>query len=421
MDLKTNEELANMSVDELAGYYNTLNEEKQSAIQEAINSKSSKEEVAKLHNEYKKDVNEQMDKLNSILIEQGLKIKKMSEKKSTDVVVYGSSLKKGLTDNIENLKGLKQTMAGAKNHEFKIEIPTNHKAAGDMAYSASPASAPLGQIPVPFREPGVYDERRSTLGFLPYVETTAVSSNTITWVKKQNRENGASGVAEAESKPQSDFELVVEEATVFKYANYIKVSTEMLDDINFLQGEINRELIGNVLEDVDKDCFTGSGSYIRGLKNKGIAYSAGSYAGDVTNPNLIDVLVTAMAQMAKNYYKASRIFVNPEDVASLKLVKDTTGQYVARALNQGEAMSIDGVPITESYHVPAGEFFVCDMSQIRMYVRSDMGLEFGMSGDDMIKNLRTILTEWRGVLRIVDNKAIIKGDIASAEKELGTA
>ena len=76
MDLKNDKELAELSIDELAGYYNTLNEAKNSEIEEAIKAKSSKEEVAKLFNSYKKDTEEQVEKMNAILIEQGLKLKR---------------------------------------------------------------------------------------------------------------------------------------------------------------------------------------------------------------------------------------------------------------------------------------------------------------------------------------------------------
>lgn len=334
MDIKNNEELANKSVEELAGYYNTLNEAKAHEMEEALKAKSSKEEVAKLYNDYKNEIDNQMEKLNSVLVEQGLKIKKMNEVNKETEMVIASSLKGGLSKNIEKLKGLKSSLAGARDHEFTMEVsnPQISSKAGTMSYSAGTAT--LGEIPLPFRESGVYDERRSTLGFLPFVETIATSSNVISWVKKTSRENWAQSVAEASEKPLSDFALTVEEVNVIKYANFIKVSTEMLDDISFMEGEINRELIGNVLEAVDKDCFTGTGAgKINGiLTAAGTQYNAGSYAGSVNAANLVDVIVTAAAQMSANYYKASRIFLHPKDVAGLKLVKATDNQYINRIM-----------------------------------------------------------------------------------------
>ena len=83
-----------------------------------------------------------------------------------------------------------------------------------------------------------------------------------------------------------------------------------------------------------------------------------------------------------------------------------------------EGLSLDGVPISESYHVTAGDFAVCDMSQIRMYVKEEIGLEFGLDGNDFTNNMRTILSEWRGILRVVDSSAIITGNIATAIGDL---
>ncbi len=423
---KTNDELANMSVEELAGYYNTINEAKNAEIDEAIKSKSSKEEVAKLYNDYKSDVNDQMEKLNSVLVEQGLKIKKLSAKENlseTTIATSRKSTRKALSENIDKLKGLMSSKSEAKNNEFTTTInnPQVFKAASDMSYDIGSAPIGNGGIPQPFREAGVYDERRSTLGFLPYVETIGTESNVISWVQKVNRNNEADVVDETKDKPKSDFALEVTNAFILKYANYIKVSTEMLDDISFLEGEINRELIGNTLEKVDKDCFTGSGSgSIAGILVGAnyTAYSAGSYASTVLQANLVDVLITAMAQMSANYYKASRIFLNPQDVATLKLTKDNEANYINRLLVTADGLSLDGVPISESYHVAQGKFAVADMSQIRMYVKEDMSLEFGMDGNDFTQNMRTILAEWRGILRVVDAKAVVTGSIATAEAAL---
>ena len=432
MDIKTNDELANLTVEELAGYYNTINEVKNSEIEEAIKLKSSKEEVAKLYNEYKNDVDSQMEKLNEVLVEQGLKIKKLSDNEEAGVggaTIYTTrkSTKNSLIDNVEKLKGLKGSLKEAKENEFNTTVINPQFAAkaagGDMSYSGGTAT--LGSIPQSFREAGVYDERRSTLGFLPFVETIGTDSNVISWVTKVNRNNGAEEIEETKTKPQSDFELQVSQAFVLKYANFIKVSTEMLDDISFMEGEINRELIGNTLEKVDKDCFTGTGNgVINGILANYTAYATGAnnpYSATVSSPNLVDVLITAMAQMAALYYKASRIFLNPQDVAALKLVKDKDHNYIGRLSQTADSLSLDGVPISESYHVTQGDFAICDMSQIRMYVKEDMALEFGMDGNDFTNNMRTILAEWRGILRIVDNKAVIYGTIETALNDLAVA
>jgi len=421
MDLKSNDEISKLSVEELAGYYNTINEAKNAEIDEAISSKSSKEEVAKLYNSYKKETEEQVSKLNSILAEQGLKIKRLSEIKEneTDILNVGGT-RKGLNKNSEKLKGLSGSMSEAKDNEFsyKIGTPIFGKT---MTYDNN--AAQLGELPQSYREPGVYDERRSILGFLPFVEQTPISSNVVSYVRKEGRKNEAAATPEGEDKPESRFTLVVESKFVVKYANFIKVSTEMLDDISFLEGEINRDLVGNILERVDRDCFEGGGApQLDGILGAGNAFAAQTFAGTVNAPNLIDVLEVAMTNMEADYfYKASHIFLNPKDLATLKLTKDLDNNYQNRLLVTADQMSLNGVTISTSNHIAAGNFAMCDMSQIRMYVKEDMSLEFGMSGDDFTKNLRTILTEWRGVLRIVDNNAIVRGGIEDAIKELAVA
>ena len=414
MDLKTNEELANMTVEELAGYYNTINEVKSAEIDNAIKSKSSKEEVAKLYNDYKKDTETQLEKLNSVLIEQGLKIKKLTDVSTNDMIVSNRSLRDVLAKKINNLKGLSGSLSEAKDNDFAIKMntPIVTKEPSNMTRQNTVVSGnENGGLPLVAREPGVYDERRSTLGFLPFVDQSPISSNVITWVKKIGRANAAGAIEEEGSpKPQSDFKLVVEQAFVKKYANYIKVSTEMLSDISFLQSEINRELVGNLLEIVDKDCFTGKGDAgIKGMEENCVEFDAQGFT--TTEPNILDVLVVAMNCLeSKYYYKASRIFMHPNDVMKLKLTKDKNANYIERLIITADGMSLDGVAITSTTHIEPGKYFVADMSQIRMYVKEDMQLEFGMSGNDFTENLRTILTEWRGVLRYISKEAIVCGD-----------
>lgn len=415
---KNNDELSEMSVHELAGYYNTLNEVKSAEIDMAIDSKSSKKEVAELYATYKSESEAQAKKLNEALVEQGLEIKKLKESElKNHTVIATSVVKNGLSKNIDNLKGLKGSLKEAKESEFSLSVK-----APMMTYQDG--SAPLGQLPQSYREPGVYDQRRSTLGFLPYVAQTFISSNVVSWVEKEERENEANFTPEGEVKPASKFTLVVNEAFVVKYANYIKVSTEMLDDISFLEGEIDRELIGNVLEKVDKDCFTGAGNGIQGLTSIGAQFGAGTFSQSVAAPNLIDVLVVAAAQIGANYYRADRIFLNPLDVAELRVTKDTDNNYLNRLMITAGTLVLDGIPIVETYHVAAGSFVIADMTQLRMYVKEDMQLEFGLDGNDFTQNMRTILTEWRGILRCPKNaqdKAIIHGIIEESIKELAQA
>ena len=137
---KNNDELSEMSVHELAGYYNTLNEVKSAEIDMAIDSKSSKKEVAELYATYKSESEAQAKKLNEALVEQGLEIKKLKESElKNHTVIATSVVKNGLSKNIDNLKGLKGSLKEAKESEFSLSVK-----APMMTYQDG--SAPLGQL-----------------------------------------------------------------------------------------------------------------------------------------------------------------------------------------------------------------------------------------------------------------------------------
>ena len=62
------------------------------------------------------------------------------------------------------------------------------------------------------------------------------------------------------TKNQIDFDLVVANEAVKKTTAFIKVSTEMLDDITWIQSEIEQELMRELIKAVEQQAFNGDGT-----------------------------------------------------------------------------------------------------------------------------------------------------------------
>lgn len=325
------------------------------------------------------------------------------------------SISKALADNLQNFKKAKEGK-----HEFNFTI----KAAGDMTIAGNVT----GTMPQAQRLPGVNDiaEREAvTFSLIPKLNTAA---NTIEWVYEANQDGTIDGTAEGAAKDAIDNDFVVTSVALVKRAAYFKVSTEMLDDITFMEGWLRNKLLTRLLLDVDNQCLNGNGSApnLNGILNQATTFSAGDFAGEVDNANDVDSLVVAMNQIkiANQSVTNLAIIMHPTDVAALKLTKlsATDKRYVQRLLMVGSTLMLDGVRIVENTNITQGTFLVGDFGKATIVQKSGINIEVGLDGSDFTKNLRTILAEWRGQLFIQNNDrtAFVKGTFATTNAALET-
>ena len=132
----------------------------------------------------------------------------------------------------------------------------------------------------------------------------------------------------AEAKPKIEgiptWEEISEE--VKKTAGYVKVSKEMIEDLSFVQGEINNDLTRAMTDQIENQLMNGSGtgSDLTGLLSPAMglpAFNPGNFAGTILNANHSDVIRVAKAQIEGQNYTPTHIVMHPEAVASLQLTK----------------------------------------------------------------------------------------------------
>ena len=412
----TKEKFDSLSAEEKAGHYNDYNTELKSYIEtleKNVDGKATKEDVEKAISEFKDSQIEQMKSLNEAMKEMGLAIKANSESEKS---VFHSDVRKALLDNKSNIEELKTS----KNGGFSTII----KAAGTMLESTNISG---GNVPVEQRIAGLNTVASRTPRFLDYLSRKAASSNIISWVYQANKDGAAGGTDEGAAKNQIDFDLVVASQAVVKRTAYIKVSTEMLDDIDFIESEIRAELMRELLKDVEDTAYDGNGTApnLNGVYTVATTFAAGTFANAVDEANDVDVLVVAANQIAiAEQDMPNAIFMHPSDVTALKLVKVTASdrRYVDRLVMVAGQLSLDGTPIVPTTLVTQGEFLMGDFSKASLYDKGELRIEIGLDADDWTKNLRTILAEWRGALVVKNNDrtAFVKGVFATAKAALET-
>jgi HK97 family phage major capsid protein len=413
--------------EQLAEYYNKKNEAGIAELKTLLEKKE-KESTEALENQIKElkeslaeERKEQMTALNQALKQYGLAIEKLNkENQSNSLMAQATDIRKALEENKANLAALKdvdKSKAGTAGFSFKT--------VGTMLESTNISG---GNVPVEQRIPGLNVIATRKVRLMDLFAKGSATSNIISWVYQANKEGGAGGTSEGDTKNQADFDLVVASQAVVKRTVFIKVSTEMLDDIDFIESEIRNELMRLLLLDVEDTAYSGNGTApaLNGVRTVATAFAAGTFAGTVDNANSVDVLTVAANQIAlANQEAPNAILMNPSDVTAFKLLKvsSTDRRYVERLIYIAGNMTLDGIPIIETTLVTAGTYMIGNFNLSTLYQMQGIMINIGLDGNDWTKNLRTIIAEWRGALVVKNNNrtAFVKGTFATDIAALETA
>ena len=311
-----------------------------------------------------------------------------------------------LKEKAEELKAMKEK-SGAS-------VQITLKAAGTMALSTNTT----GQIPQAEREQGITRIVRRNPFILELVNVGSIMSNVWEWVEQKNPDGGAAMTAEGAAKSQADFDLVVASANVKKVTAYIKVTKEMLDDVELMRSEIDQELTELINLRIDDQLLNGTGLTVNltGINTNATAWAAGAFALLIPTPTKWDVLRTAINQVRVNLFEPNYIVMHPTDVTGMELSKDSTGQYIMPPFAALDGTIVSGIRVVANTGVTIDNFLVGDFSKSGVRFKEGLTINVGYENDDFTKNLVTILAEARLVQRVKSNHygAFVKGVFSTA-------
>lgn len=300
------------------------------------------------------------------------------------------------------------------------------KAAGTMTTANITASV-VNAIPFELsdNERGLTRIQRRRPFLFNIVNTGRVNSMYYQWAEQANADPGVAGsVSEGGVKPQTDFDIVEKSAKVEKIAAHIKVSRELLADVQGLYNEINTELRELVLLKADQLVLSGTGATpdLKGILQFAQAFSSAPFTNLINNANNFDVLRVAINQIEKENFYPTAILMHPSDIAAMELTKNANDSYIMPPFAATDGTAIKGIPVYANTGVAEGTFVVGDFTKAYFKVREDYNLSIGYVNDDFTRNLVTILGEMRGVFFIKSNhvKAFVYGTFATAKAALET-
>jgi len=320
----------------------------------------------------------------------------------------------GTPENLGTLLAEKANELKAMKEKSGASVQITLKAAGTMALSTNVT----GQVPVAERESGITRIVRRNPFILELVNVGTIMSNVWEWVEQKNLDGGAAMTAEGAAKSQADFDLVVASANVKKVTAYIKVTKEMLDDVELMRSEIDQELTELINLKIDDQLLNGTGLTVNltGITTNATAWAAGAFALLIPTPTKWDVLRTAINQVRVNLFEPNYIVMHPTDVTGMELSKDSTGQYIMPPFAALDGTIVSGIRVVANTGVTIDKFLVGDFSKSGVRFKEGVTINVGYENDDFTKNLVTILAEARLVQRVKSNHygAFVYGDFSDA-------
>ncbi len=373
--------------------FNSAQDNAKGEIEESL-----KSEISNLSNEYLAKNDEMQKRMDTI---------EMAAKKNA-IESKPVNFKGALKEAIEGgaIEGLKKGQSRAASFEVKADMTTGADYTGEVIAAT--------------RVPGIKYDPSNEVHVRSIVPVGTTNSDTIRYIKESAYTQGAAATAEGNALGQTDFNLTASTANVELIGTYLRLSKQMLDDTEQLTSYISARVPSKLMAVEDDQLLGGNGTApnLEGLRNSATAWSntdSGFAAGVIANPQNIDVLITALNQVAKFNYTSDGILMHPTDFHKILALKDGDSRYLKDQVYQGLQPTFMGVPFRISTAMAEGEFIVGNFSQAaQIWQRENVSVEFfEQDSDNVQKNFVTVRVQERLAMTTYLPNALCRGSFAT--------
>ena len=329
-------------------------------------------------------------------------IKELQDKYTDNRVKSKKSFKDLLNEKLPEIEKFKATQSlqmieigtfSAK--EFKAIEEGN--IGGDFTYPLPQIESGIDQLP----QDNTVIRKRADVG--------RTSSSHVGVISKVDKINGAKFTGENEIKGEGHFNFEVEEYKVRKITEFIKVTTEMIQDVAVIMSEIRADLLYDINNNEESGLALGDGV---GENLFGLTYYGGVVdnaalqniytSGESTKYDAIASAVTQIRLEAKA--KADTVYVNAVDYQLLLTEKNANGDYYFPNWAAMPKIVINGAEVVVADWLEQDEVVVADMRHFKIRDRSLFTISIGYSGEDFVYNRATVRAEKRLVSFVPPNK-----------------
>lgn len=327
---------------------------------------------------------------------------------------------KALKENKDKIDLFKSSKTGSVSIEVK-----SAQAPSDIATHTIGERVPgIGQLPLrkPFMR-DLFNTINCTLEYIKYIDQeTAV---------RDAKNVATAGVTTHTTK------LTWKERSIqiTNVRDFIDIPINMLDDYEFVEGEIRRLIDSSVQLKIDNGLLKDDGTYpnLHSVDEVASEFDATNTLGGtieawalkVQAPNLFDLVIAMSSQIVAlgkdGSFMPNVVLVNTIDRYKSLLIKDKNDNYilppfVARSGNQ--EFTIEGMVVKSNPNVAANSMYVMDSTKGTIYQRKNATIEMSFENNS---NFETEVVTLKGyerlnlLIRNVDKNAFMKcSDVATA-------
>jgi HK97 family phage major capsid protein len=283
--------------------------------------------------------------------------------------------------------------------------------------STAVGSATTGILQIE-RTPGIVQEARQQLMIRDALTSRPTTLQLVDFVKVNAPLAIGSPQTEASDKAQNAATFTTKSERVQTLATWIPATKQVLDDFTELMGFLQTGLPYYVNLDEELELLLGSGSdpHLDGLITQATAYNT-ALTPAVGGWTRIDIVGRVIQQITTaKELQPTFIVLNPVDIWSMRLTKDSQGRYIL-----GDPMqpltSIFGLTPIVTTNVAVGTFLVGSGSPIACEIRDRMGMTIEIAtqhSDYFVKNMIAIRAEKRLALVVYRPASFITGTFSTS-------
>ena len=299
---------------------------------------------------------------------------------------------------------------------------------------STPSDGQAGQLLIPTWQDYIQAPGQERITLLDVIPTIGMTGTKLYWFQEvlgTSRDKVGlqsldfTGTGQGDALTEANFKFRDFNAETRTFGTYTKFALQILQDVPYLQGYIDNQLMYIVRWDLerrivranpttnDSDKGLSDEKNFQSLNGMATAYDLTLVTDlGVASPQRYDVLRLAKLQGDKTFFPTTHFVLNPDDHAALQLTKDNDGKYM---FPNDKLMTPWGIPVVMSYQFTQGDFFCLPMNQINLLVRKtwDSGISYE-DQDDFIKLKCTLRMYGRYGLICYRPGSVFKGTFPTA-------
>lgn len=392
-----------------------------------------------------KQINDAQDKLLKQVGEMQEDIQKSKDSTSKGKKIVSLFDEEELKGQLSKMfPGERQKAASGINLKINRDMVLVTKAAETFGYSTffegvdgvtTDISAFTGRV----IDPRLYERKRKKNFILDNFSIPSISAPILIYLEKievsgddaSNEDSGsAEWITSGGEKPKRSFRVTSTQVEAKKVAIFGTVEDKLLRDVPSLRNWIQTDFFQEIREAYN-DGLLNNDPDVDPLQPLGLKHNAVQYsdvAGFViANPNDIDAIIAAVAQLARNHEEPDYVVVSTDKYYQLLALKDSQQRYQNNNLvyvsNLG-TLYIVGVPIVmaDVEDIPTANLMAVgkDGFQIRNY--GSLVFEAGLNGEDF-RNDRTSFRAYQEVLSYIPShryESVIYDTFANIKTAIGS-